>query len=224
MGRAMQTCALTINAVLSPLEMNGPRAAMTTRDTGINGDDTADPDAPLVRRVAQGDENACRLLMKRHLGRIFGVARRMLGNDNDAEDVAQEVFIRIWRNAAKWEPGRARFETWIYRVTVNLCYDRLRRRKEVTVDEMPDVADSALSGVERHAERDIAHAMEAALASLPERQRLAIVLCHYQGLTNIEAAALLELTVEALESLLARGRRSLRALLRDQADGLLEAL
>lgn len=199
---------------------------MTTRQTGGGAvaQDVADPDAPLVRRVAQGDEGACKLLMNRHLGRILSVARRMLGSDGDAEDVAQEVFVRIWRHAASWEAGRARFETWIYRVTVNLCYDRLRKRKEVTVDEMPDVADAAPSVVERHAQRDVARAMENALARLPERQRLAIVLCHYQELTNIEAAELLELSVEALESLLARGRRALRELLREQANDLLQAL
>lgn len=221
----MHSCALKVNAVLSQREAAKPRMIMTKRDNAHDGQEMlADPDAPLVRRAAQGDENACRLLMDRHLGRILSVARRMLGNDSDAEDVAQEVFIRIWRHAAQWEPGRARFETWIYRVTVNLCYDRLRKRKETTVDEMPEIADGAPSVIERHAQQDIAQAMERALAALPERQRLAIVLCHYQGMTNIEAAAFLELTVEALESLLARGRRALRSLLREEAGSLLEAL
>lgn len=221
----MHACALKVNAVLSQREAARPRMIMTKRDNAEDGvDAAADPDAPLVRRAADGDQNACRLLMDRHLGRILSVARRMLGNDSDAEDVAQEVFIRIWRHAGQWEPGRARFETWIYRVTVNLCYDRLRKRKETTVDEMPEIADGAPSVIERHAQQDIAQAMERALAALPERQRLAIVLCHYQGMTNIEAAAFLELTVEALESLLARGRRALRGLLREEAGGLLEAL
>lgn len=180
-----------------------------------------DPDQPLLARLAQGDEKAYGLLTRRHLARVFALARRMLGNEHDAEDVAQEAFLRVWRHAPSWQPGRARFETWLYRVTLNLCYDRLRRRKETTVDEMPDPADETPSVIEAHADRDLARAVEAALARLPERQRAALVLCHYQELSNAEAATLLEVTVEALESLLARGRRALRAMLADQVKTLM---
>lgn len=181
----------------------------------------SDPDVPLLVRVGRGDAAACTLLVERHLPRTFGLARRMLGQDADAEDVVQETFLRVWQHAAGWKPGGARFETWLYRVTLNLCYDRLRRRREVTVDEVPEVADGAPSVIEAHAEREMAEAVEAAMNQLPERQRAALVLCHYQGLSNAEAAALLEVTVEALESLLARGRRTLKTLLADQAQSLL---
>jgi RNA polymerase sigma-70 factor, ECF subfamily len=180
-----------------------------------------DPDQPLLARLAKGDEGAYRLLVQRHLSRVFALGRRMLGNEHDAEDVAQEAFLRVWRHAPVWQPGRARFETWLYRVTLNLCYDRLRRRRETTVDEMPDVADESPTAIEAHAGRDRARQVEAALAQLPERQRAALVLCHYQELSNAEAARLLEITVEALESLLARGRRTLRTLLADHVQDLL---
>jgi RNA polymerase sigma-70 factor (ECF subfamily) len=181
-----------------------------------------DPDQPLLERLAQGDRRAYALLVGRHMGRMFGLARRMLGNESDAEDVTQEAFLRVWRYAKGWKPGQARFETWLYRVTLNLCYDRLRRRREITVEEMPEVLDERPSVIEVHASRDVVRAVEGALARLPERQRAALVLCHYQELSNAEAAALLDVTVEALESLLARGRRMLRNLLADCVDALLE--
>jgi RNA polymerase sigma-70 factor (ECF subfamily) len=181
-----------------------------------------DPDQPLIERLGQGDERAYALLVTRHTGRMFGLARRMLGNDSDAEDVTQDAFLRVWRHAKAWKPGQARFETWLYRVTLNLCYDRLRRRREATVDELPEVVDETPSVVDAHASRDVARAVEGALSKLPERQRAALVLCHYQELSNAEAAALLEVTVEALESLLARGRRMLRQLLAERVEALLE--
>lgn len=181
-----------------------------------------DPDQPLLERLARGDERAYALLVTRHTGRMFGLARRMLGHDSDAEDVTQDAFLRVWRHAKAWKPGQARFETWLYRVTLNLCYDRLRRRRETTVETMPEVLDDTPSVLDAHASRDVAREVEAALAKLPERQRAALVLCHYQELSNAEAAALLEVTVEALESLLARGRRLLRQSLAGRAQALLE--
>lgn len=195
----------------------------TRADTGADTGPpvAADPDAPLIARVALGDADACRAIVERHMGRTFALARRMLGNDHDAEDVVQETFLRVWRHAARWEPGRARFDTWLYRVTLNLCYDRLRRRREITMDTMPEVADPAPSVIDQHHAGDVVAAVERGMASLPVRQRTAIVLCHYQGLSNAEAAELLAVSVEALESLLARGRRSLKQLLADEAEALL---
>jgi len=158
---------------------------------------------------------AIRALVARKLPRVLALARRMLGEDGEAEDVAQETFIRAWKIAPRWRPGTAKFDTWLHRVALNLCYDRLRRRARITGEAPPDQADPA-PGPDRNLQaRDIGARVDASLQALPSRQREAIVLCHYQELGNIEAATLMKVSVEALESLLARARRTLRATLAD---------
>jgi RNA polymerase sigma-70 factor (ECF subfamily) len=169
-----------------------------------------DPDLALLRRVAKEDPVAVRQLVSAKLPRVLALAARMLGDRAEAEDVSQEVFERAWRQAAKWQAGRALFNTWLHMVTVNLCRDRLRRRRELTVDALPDQADPAPRPDEALGERERAMSVEAAVRQLPDRQREAIILVHYQDMSNIEAAKVLEVSVEALESLLARGRRNLR--------------
>jgi len=115
------------------------------------------------------------------------------------------------QQAPKWRPGAARFDTWLHRVALNLCYDRLRRRREIAYAEPPERADEG-PGPDRGLQAaDTGRRVGQALQALPDRQREAIVLCHYQELGNIEAAAAMGVSVEALESLLGRGRRALRA-------------
>ncbi|MBL8538059.1 MAG: RNA polymerase sigma factor [Hyphomonadaceae bacterium] len=181
-----------------------------------------DPDEDDVRKAAAGDALAAGALVRRHLPRMVGLARRMLNDAAEAEDVAQEVFLRVWKEAPKWRPGAAKFETWMHRVALNLCYDRLRRRRE-TPD--PDaglaVADGAPSANAAWLERQRASKVHVALGALPERQRAAITLVHFEERTNIEAAEMLEVSVDALESLLARGRRSLKAALADVIEDLI---
>jgi RNA polymerase sigma-70 factor (ECF subfamily) len=135
--------------------------------------------------------------------------------------VAQEVFLRVWRHAADWRDGEARFSTWLHRVAVNLCHDRLRRRHETTLDAAGDPASEAPSPGAALQEKAVSARVDAALGRLPERQREAIALCYYQELSNMEAAAIMGLSVEALESLLARGRRRLKEILSGEAADLL---
>jgi len=171
----------------------------------------ADPDEELVRRIGAGDPAAVQAMVARKLPRVLSLATRMLGDAAEAEDVAQETFVRIWRHASSWRRGHARFDTWIHRVALNLCYDRLRRRRERTTDELPEMADEAplpdaLPG-------DEGRRVQQALQCIAPRQREAIVLVYYQEMSNIEAAGAMQVSVDALESLLARGRRALQALL-----------
>ena len=177
-----------------------------------------DPDEDLVRRVGQGDPAAAQTLVARKLPRILTLAQRMLGDAAEAEDVAQEAMLKAWRQAPKWAPGKARFDTWLHRVALNLCYDRLRRRRETLMPAPPDKADDGPAPDRGLHAADVGRRVAAAMQALPERQREAIVLCHYQEISNIEAAELMGVSVDALESLLARGRRALRAGLADLAE------
>lgn len=178
---------------------------------------TTDPDEELVIRAGRGEVAAARDLMALKLPRMVRLAYRMLGDPGAAEDVAQEVMLRAWRQAPVWRPGSAKFDTWLHRVALNLCYDRLRRRREVLTDTLPETPDGGPGPDQGWVDRDLSRQVQAALAGLPDRQREAIALCHYQELSNIEAAELMQVSVEALESLLARGRRALRAALSDLA-------
>ena len=192
----------------------------TSRLLVYTGDAVEASDEVLVQQIGRGNRDACREVVGRHLGRIVGFAQRTLGNRPDAEDVAQEVFLRLWTHAARWRPRGAQLTTWLHKVALNLCLDRLRRR-QLPAGAAPEPADTAPSPAAHVHQQEIAHHVNRALMELPEHQRAAIALCHYQGLRNAEAADVLGVSVEALESLLARGRRTLRARLRDLAPDLL---
>jgi RNA polymerase sigma-70 factor, ECF subfamily len=191
------------------------------RPTGEPGED---PDLELVRQVGAGDQRACAALVDRHLPKVLGLAGRLLGNRADAEEVAQEVFLRVWRHAGEWRPGGAKFSTWLHRVTFNLCHDRLRRRRETTLDAIGDPPSGEPPPGTELQRAAVTARVEAALAQLPDRQREAILLCHYQELGNIEAAEAMEISVSALESLLARGRRRLKELLAGELNDLMGEL
>ena len=156
-------------------------------------------------------------MVTRKLPRLLALAGRLLGDADEARDVAQESFLRIWRQAAHWRSGEARFDTWLHRVVLNLCHDRLRRRKArpLTDEEAAELVDNSPSAEDQLHSQDRSDRVAAALAALPERQREAIVLQYYQELSNSDAAALMNISVEALESLLSRARRQLRSQLAD---------
>lgn len=176
-----------------------------------------DPDVELLARIGNNEPAAVNEMVTRKLPRLLALASRILGDADEAKDVAQETFLRIWRHAARWRSGEARFDTWLHRVALNLCHDRLRRRKErpLNEEEALELADSAPPLDEQLESTERSARMAAALAALPERQREAVVLQYYQELSNIDAAALMNISVEALESLLSRARRQLRRQLAD---------
>ena len=180
-----------------------------------------DSDESLMLRAGTGDRAACELLVARHLGRVVTFARRTLGNRSDAEEAAQDVFLRVWSAAPRWKLGSARFSTWLHRVAMNVCLDRIGKKRESLPGELPEIADARAEPMVALAASEVERHVSAALAGLPDKQRVAVTLCHYQGLRNSEAAEVMGLSVEALESLLARARRAMRAQLRPIAPALI---
>ena len=181
----------------------------------------ATSEALLLAATARGDGEAFRKLVGVHLGAMLGVARRMLGDATEAEDVAQEAMLRLWRNAATLELGPGGLKPWLRRVVSNLAIDRIRSSRNTNVvAEVPEqlAPPEQSAGLEA---RDLSLRVQQALATLPDRQRLALVLFHFEGLSQIEVGESLGVSDEAVESLLARARRTLKAALKDEWQQLL---
>ena len=178
------------------------------------------PDDVLIARFAAGDRVAARVLTARHAPRVLALARRMLRDEAEAEDVAQEAMLRLWRGAEAWRPGEAKLSTWLHRVAANLCIDRIRKRGRLSEAEAPETEDESPSALARMAEAERGAALRAALDDLPDRQRQAVLLRHFAELSNPEIAARMDLSVEAVESLVARGRRGLAKALKPRRAGL----
>ncbi len=173
-------------------------------------------EAAVLARIRDGDGAAFRILIDRHLNVLLAVARRMLRTEGDAEDVVQEALVRVWHHAGTLELGPGGVRPWLRRVVTNLCLDHLRRHRLTSVvAEVPETLEAPTQerGLE---EADLSKRVEAALAALPERQRVALTLFHYEGLSQIEVGDMLGISDEAVESLLARARRSLKVALKDE--------
>ena len=179
-----------------------------------------DADADLLARYAAGDSAAARLLSARLSPRAYAHAFRVLGDRAEAEDVTQEAMLRLWKQAPDWDAGRAQAATWLYRVVANLCFDRLRGQRPEALDEVDAPADPAPGMETRLQDRARHDALQDALLRLPERQRQAVVLRHIEGLSNPDIAEILDVGIEAVESLTARGKRALTADLAAQRDAL----
>ncbi len=191
------------------------------------GDPPRDPDASsgedglMLARLAQGDVAAFRSIVDRHLPMVLGVARRMLRDEAEAEDMAQEAMIRLWRNASALELGPGGFRPWLRRVVTNLCIDRVRAGRHLSVvEDLPEQTEPARQ-VESLEKQDLSRRVDAALKGLPDRQRLALTLFHFEDLSQSEVGARLGISDEAVESLLARARRTLKATLKDEWQDLL---
>lgn len=186
-------------------------------------DDNSDlPDEALLTLFADGDRQAARALTLRFTPVVMAHAYRLLGDRAEAEDVTQEAMLRLWRIAPDWRPGEARVRTWLYRVVANLATDRLRRRRRSgpSLDAVAEPVDPASGPAERLQDAARTGALQEALDRLPERQRQAVVLRHIEGLANPEIAAIMETGTEAVESLIARGKRALVAALAARRDAL----
>lgn len=187
----------------------GGTAVFGHRETDAADDAEA---AQLLAALCAGDEVAFRQVVHVHYNLVYRIAWRMLGGPEGAEDVAQEVFLRLWRSAAQLHDARS-LRAWLARVASNLAIDRMRRRRPDMSAEFPELVDPA-AGPEREVERKAtARIVDAAIAALPERQRVAIVLTYYEALANADVADVLGVSIEAVESLLARARRKLKEVL-----------
>lgn len=176
-------------------------------------------DEVLITRIAAGDRRAFESFTRHHGDFLFATAVRMMRTRPDAEDVAQETLLRVWQKAATWSPsGGASVRTWVYRIAYNLCIDMIRRRRPSGA--LPETLSSPEQADDMIKQKERAHHVGEALKQLPERQRAALVLCHYQGLSNGEAADVMGTSVKSIESLLIRARRQMRAILQPLQEGL----
>jgi RNA polymerase sigma-70 factor (ECF subfamily) len=167
-------------------------------------------DEALMARVAGGDRTAFNALARRHAGAVIRLATHVLRNRAEAEDIAQDALLRVWTNAPRWKPV-AKFRTWLTRIVVNLCLDRKRRAPLLPLDAAGDIADPRPDASARYESDQDERRLAAAIAEMPPRQRAAIALTYGEGLSNADAAEILETSVSALETLLVRAKASLRA-------------
>jgi RNA polymerase sigma-70 factor, ECF subfamily len=184
------------------------------------------PSEDLMARIAEGDEDAFEILINRHQASILNLVYRFIGDRTQAKDLAQEVFIRVWQAAGSYQP-KAKFTTWIYRITANLCFNELKsaRRKKLFQFLRSD-ADNEIHGEEDFPDgspspedlllaKERSHQITKALQSLPENQRMALVLKRYDDLSYVEISQIIDCSVSAVESLLVRAKRTLQEKLKD---------
>ncbi|MBR1174993.1 RNA polymerase sigma factor [Bradyrhizobium sp. KB893862 SZCCT0404] len=173
-----------------------------------------DEDSELLDRLAADDETAFRMLVERHIDRAYAIALRIVGNAADAEDVVQDTMLKIWSHRGRWQHGRAKFSTWLYRVISNRCIDLRRKPRNENVETVPEVADGQPGAVEIIERNELNDMLELAMQRLPEQQRIAVIFSYHENMSNGEIAQVMDTTVAAVESLLKRGRQQLRQLLR----------
>ncbi len=167
-------------------------------------------DEDLLALYARGDPRAAKQLTLRLAPAVLRLASNLMPDKADAEDVTQEAFLRLWKIAPNWERGQAKVSTWLWKVTANLCTDWHRKKKNASLDEIDEPADGRPTNEARLMDHDRAKALKRELLNLPIRQRTAVAMRHLEGFSNPEIAVAMGLSVEAVESLTARGMKTLR--------------
>jgi RNA polymerase sigma-70 factor (ECF subfamily) len=188
----------------------------STPETGYPPEDGSDEGWLLA--AARGDEQAYGELVNHHVDRIYAYLLRLTGSPADAEDLLQETFLRVWRKAGSYQPGRVKASTWIHRIAHNLSIDRIRKRRGEA--QLPEVASVTVDLETAQIASQQWQRVETTIARLPENQRAALLLCQLQGFSNTEAAHILEVNVRAVESLLARARRTLKMTLLEDGESI----
>lgn len=205
---------ITTTAPVDALVPVMPSVPLAPDSTPVTADVVYDEDGELLDRLATGDEVAFRMLVERHIDRAYAIALRIVGNAADAEDVVQDTMLKVWSHRGRWQHGRAKFSTWLYRVISNRCIDLRRKPRNENVEAVPEVADAQLGAVEIIERNELNDMLELAMQRLPEQQRIAVILSYHENMSNGEIAQVMDTTVAAVESLLKRGRQQLRQLLR----------
>lgn len=168
-------------------------------------------DDDLLEQTASGDRRAFQALMDRHARPMLALAQRVSGSPDDAEELVQDAFLKVWTMAPKWRrDGGAQFSTWLYRVVLNGCLDRRRRPAWAGLDEMAELADTSPGAAHQASRRQTRDLILAAMTAIPERQRAALFLHYFSELSAPQAALVLEISVAAMEALLIRGKRALK--------------
>jgi RNA polymerase sigma-70 factor (ECF subfamily) len=202
--------------------MRGEEGAKASAGTAAGSLANADDEA-LLGASARRDSSAFARLLARHYDIVHRVTWRITSGHADTEDIVQDAFLRLWNNPLQVREAGA-LRAWLIRVASNLAIDRARRKAAVDIEEIPEPEADTPSALDRTIAAGSVNEVDRAIAALPERQRLALALVHFEGQSNIEAAAAMEVSVEAIESLLARARRSLKERLKDRWQGIIEDL
>lgn len=180
-------------------------------------------DDDLLKRLCAGDHEAFTEITGRHFDPVYRVAWRVLGGPADAEDVTQEAFIKLWQSPATLRDGKA-IRSWLMRVATNLAIDRMRRKQPLIVEEVPDIADDGVQADGALVRSQITGNIDAAIAGLPDRQRIALVMTYFEHMSNQQTAEVLDLSIDAVESLLSRARRNLKSQLAGEWRDMLDEL
>jgi len=178
-------------------------------------------DADLMDRVVANDQMAYQQIVKRHFEKMYALAYRMIQQGADAEDITQDVFFKLWTNRDKWTREGAMVSTWLYRVTLNRCIDYKRKPQGTTLEEAPEVEDRSPSAVTLIQRSQTSKMLKEAQLKLSEQQQAALALFYQQELSNAEAAEVMGVSVNAMESLLKRARQRLREILKHSSNEML---